>query len=96
MPIYGGKNASTYHLSTEDFLEIQKLRLENPEKWTRKCLASHFKVSEYVIGLASEPHPDRVKEMEKRLQIIKDSWHEKKIRARQHRQVRRLFWLADA
>jgi hypothetical protein len=87
---------SNYHLSEADFIEIQRLRHEDPSKWTRSALAEKFKCSPYVISLASTPHPDRDAEMQRRLGVIKSIWDTKRSRARTDRQRRKQYWLRDA
>lgn len=90
------KEPPKYHLTEADFIEIQRLRHENPDKWTLKALAEKFDCSTYVISIASTPHPDRDAEMQRRLEIIKGIWDEKRTRARRDRQRRKAYWLRDA
>lgn len=85
-----------YHLTMADFVEIQRLRYEDPDKWTRKALAKKFKCSLYTISIASRPHPERDTEMSRRLEVIKSIWDTRRSRARVNRQRRRKLWLRDA
>lgn len=96
MPVASPLPRRTYHLTDKDFIEIQRLRDSEPEKWTRKALAEKFGVSEFVIGLASRPNEARDAEMQERLATIKEMWTDKRARARNHRQRRKEFWLRDA
>lgn len=96
MPVLNTSPRRTYHLTEHDAEEIQRLRWEEPATWTRKALAKKYGVSEAVIGMVSTPHPDRMAEMETRLETIKGMWNDKRARARMHQHQRKLFWLRDA
>ncbi|CEP60742.1 mitochondrial 54S ribosomal protein mL58 LALA0_S01e17920g [Lachancea lanzarotensis] len=82
----------SYHLKPEQIAEIQKLRLENPDKYTRKALAQKFNVSPLFVSLVSSATPGRMSEMTQRLQTIKDEWHPKRALARDDRKKRKLLW----
>lgn len=96
MPILNAQAQYTSHLTEADAVEIQRLRNEEPEKWTRKALATKFGVSEHVIGILSKSSTARSQEMDSRLQTIKEIWNDKRARARDHRRRRKAFWLRDA
>lgn len=84
-----------YHLTAEDVAKIQKLRLEDPEKWTRKALAAEFKCSPFFISMVSKPDAGRMEEMNKRLETIKGEWTQHRKDSRRDRSRRREFWLKD-
>lgn len=96
MPALSPRPTRTYHLSQDDAAEIQRLRWEDPNQWTRKALAEKFGVSQAVIGMVSSSHPARASEMHARLETIKGMWNDKRARARAHRQQRKFYWLRDA
>ncbi|KAA8904293.1 hypothetical protein TRICI_005519 [Trichomonascus ciferrii] len=96
MPPLTPRQRKQYNLTEEDMIEIQRLRKEDPEKWTRKALAEKFNCSEFFISIASTPHPDRQKEMDRRLDVIKSLWNESRYRARRDRERRKQLWLRDA
>ncbi|QLQ81985.1 hypothetical protein HG537_0G02390 [Torulaspora globosa] len=82
----------TYHLKPSDVAEIQRLRSENPEVYTRKALAQQFKVSRLFISLVSDASTQRKQEMDSRLDQIKSQWHEKRRAARTDRIKRKQYW----
>ncbi|SCV06193.1 LANO_0H24146g1_1 [Lachancea nothofagi CBS 11611] len=86
------KKDKTYHLSPEQVAEIQKLRLENPEKYTRKALAQRFNVSPLFISLISSVSETRSFEMAQRLDAIKQNWHPRRAIARDDRKKRKELW----
>lgn len=96
MPALISKWKKSYNLTESDMIEIQRLRKENPQKWTRKALAKKFNCSPFFISIASKPHPKRQKEMDRRLEFIQSLWNESRTRARRDRKRRRDLWLRDA
>ncbi|KAL6937367.1 hypothetical protein ACO0RG_003872 [Hanseniaspora osmophila] len=84
--------SKTYHLEPKDVQEIQKLRLSNPDKYTRKTLAKMFNVSPLFISIVSSASKERLKEMDRRLNIIKNGWSEKRTLARDDRIKRKALW----
>lgn len=96
MPALSASPARTYHLTKQDAEQIQQLRQSEPYKWTRKALAEKFGVSEYVIGLVSNPNGEHQQDMQSRLSLIQAQWTERRERARDHRLRRKNFWLRDA
>jgi hypothetical protein len=95
MPLLQQIQQKNYHLTDKDVIEIQKLRQEDPEKWTRKSLAEKFGCSEFFISIASKPLPEHQAEMDRRLKVIKGRWSQKRIVTRRDRQRRRELWLRD-
>lgn len=85
-----------YNVSPEDIAEIQRLRFEEPEVWTRKALAKKFNCSPFFISLVSKPTPERQAEMDRRLGVIKSQWTERRALARRDRARRHAIWLSDA
>lgn len=95
MPALSEIKDKKYHLTEKDVIEIQKLRLEDPEKWTKKALAAKFDCSELMVSIASKPAPERVTEMNRRLDIIRDIWSPARARARGDRKRRQEIWKRD-
>lgn len=82
----------TYHLKPSDVAEIQRLRSENPEVYTRKALAQQFNVSPLFISMVSSASTQRKQEMASRLDQIKSQWHDKRRTARSDRIKRKQYW----
>ncbi|ANB15688.1 mitochondrial 54S ribosomal protein YmL20 [Sugiyamaella lignohabitans] len=85
-----------YNLTEKDLIEIHNLRTSDPNKWTRRALAEKFSCSEFMISVASKPNPEYKKEMDERLETIKESWSPRRARARNDRQRRKRLWIRDA
>lgn len=85
-------NGKTYHLGPQEVEKIQRLRQENPQKYTRKVLAAKYGVSPLFVSLISKPNGQRAQEMEGRLQEIKSRWKDKRFVAREDRKRRKLLW----
>ncbi|KAH3682526.1 hypothetical protein WICPIJ_006517 [Wickerhamomyces pijperi] len=83
------------NLTPEEVSQIQKLRLEQPELWTRSKLAAEFNVSPFTISLVSNPNKQRSEEMQQRLQTIKESWGRQRYLARLDRKKRAVNWYRD-
>ncbi|CAI4034838.1 hypothetical protein SMKI_11G2900 [Saccharomyces mikatae IFO 1815] len=85
-------NGKTYHLGPQEIEEIQRLRYENPQKYTRKFLAAKYGISPLFVSLISKPSDQQVQNMESRLTDIQSSWKEKRRVAREDRKRRKLLW----
>lgn len=95
MPPLADVKEKKYHLSEADIAEIQRLRLEDPEKWTRKTLAEKFGCSPFFVSMVSKPDAERRTLMDGKLEEIKASWTEHRAGARRDRARRRDLWLRD-
>lgn len=95
MPALSENTEKQYHLTEAEIAEIQKLRLEDPAKWTRKALAKKFNCSPLFVSMVSKPDAARDAEMQQRLDIIKGNWTEHRKEARRDRSRRREYWLRD-
>ncbi|GHJ84857.1 hypothetical protein NliqN6_1259 [Naganishia liquefaciens] len=75
--------------------EIQRLRAEDPSKWTRKALAERFSIpasqSHHLARLAPTPKSQRER-LEADLQVARNGWTWRKRFARDAREVRKEFW----
>lgn len=85
-------NGKTYHLKPSDIEQIQRLRSEDPEKYTRKALAKQFNVSPLFVSIVSNASKERKLEMVSRLNHIQSNWHEKRAAARSDRKKRKEYW----
>lgn len=83
------------NLTPKEVEEIQRLRLEDPFKYTRKVLAEQFQVSEFTISLVSNANKKFKSEMDRRLKYIKNRWSQGRIQARQDREKRKVSWYRD-
>lgn len=84
-----------YTLTPKDVEEIQRLRLAEPYKYTKKALAQQFNVSEFTISLVSDQDKERKKDMDGRLAYIKSRWSERRTAARIERVKRQGYWYRD-
>ena len=85
-------SGKSYHLKPEQIKEIQRLRAENPEVYTRKALAAKYNVSPLFISMVSDVPKERKLEMDRRLETIKTNWHPKRAAAREDRRKRKEMW----
>ncbi|KAF2231770.1 hypothetical protein EV356DRAFT_506615 [Viridothelium virens] len=84
-----------YHLTSADFDEIRRLRIEDPLKWSNIALAKKFQCSTVLIPMICSV-PKEVKQIrEKELEDIKQKWGPKKRAAREDRARRRERWGRD-
>lgn len=96
MPPLVEPTQKSYNLTEADIAEIQRLRLEDPEQWTRKVLSKKFNCSPFFISMVSNPASERQVEMDRRLGIIKSGWTDHRANARKDRVRRKQLWLRDA
>ncbi|KAG1748666.1 mitochondrial ribosomal protein subunit L20-domain-containing protein [Suillus lakei] len=76
-------NAAPSRMSDKDMEQLRKLRLSNPEKYSRAKLAKLFKCTpNFVSKVAALPRPQRKEEQ----------WGEKKATFVAIKQKRREFW----
>lgn len=87
--------AKKYHLTAADVAEMQRLRAQDPYKWTRAALAKKFECSEFFVGVACK-NPEAGEAKAKELEEIKRKWGPRKRRAREDRVKRREMWGRDA
>ncbi|CAI4045363.1 hypothetical protein SKDZ_11G2880 [Saccharomyces kudriavzevii ZP591] len=85
-------NGKKYHLGPQEVEEMQRLRHENPQKYTRKFLAAKYGVSPLFVSLVSRPSGQQLQNMEGRLQEIQSRWKDKRRVAREDRKRRKLLW----
>lgn len=86
---------TNYNLTPQQVEEIRSLRMNEPEKWTRRALAERFGVSGFTISLVADANPERSAEMQSRLGQIKSMWSEGRKKARIEREKRKEAWYRD-
>lgn len=84
-----------HHLTEEDVKEIQRLRREQPDVWTRLRLAKKYNCSSLYIGIVAEQTPERRAAEEAKFEAVKARWGNKRKSAREDRVKRRGLWLRD-
>jgi len=81
-----------YALTSEDIAEIRRLRMMDPELWTRDKLAKQFNCSSLFIGIVCEESRERKQQQVKALEDIKSRWGLRRRAAREDRMRRRESW----
>ncbi|OAX36662.1 hypothetical protein K503DRAFT_286628 [Rhizopogon vinicolor AM-OR11-026] len=88
--------AAPSRMSDEDITRLRKLRLSDPEIYSRGKLAKMFKCTpNFVSKVAALPRPQRkefVKKMEVEHEAVREQWGEKKATFVAIKQKRREFW----
>jgi len=83
-------------MSDEDINRLRKLRLSNPETYSRSKLAKMFKCTpNFVSKVAALPRPQRkefARKMEAEHEVVREQWGEKKATFVAIKQKRREFW----
>lgn len=87
--------AKKYHLGQEEIEEIRRLRMEDPNTWTRDKLAEKFGCSSFFVSVIYTNH-EAGKAHEKRREETKDRWGLRKTDARKQRERRKALWGRDA
>ncbi|QSL65219.1 hypothetical protein MERGE_002528 [Pneumocystis wakefieldiae] len=96
-PVFQGKlppslspiKKKKYHLTEEDIKEIKALRESGV---SRSELAKRYNASRLFIGMVSPLNKDKLQEIEKKNQEIKDSWSERKKEVKMNRCKRKKLW----
>ncbi|ODQ67354.1 hypothetical protein NADFUDRAFT_49788 [Nadsonia fulvescens var. elongata DSM 6958] len=96
MPALKCKAERKYNLTEEQVHEIRKLRMSEPETYTRKALAQQFNVTPFTISLVSEASPERLDEMNSRLNLIESKLSEGRTLARLNKKKRVATWYNDS
>ena len=75
--------------------EIRRLRLEDPQKWSRKLLAEKFACSPFFVGMIAEAS-DKKKALERaKIEEVKERWGKRRRTAREDRAKRKQLWSMD-
>ncbi len=99
-PALGKPHEKQYHLTQEDIEEMRRLRVEDPDAWTRGKLAHKFKCSKIFVGmvLRAGKLPGAKERYEKHLQeldALQSRWGRRRREAREDRVRRREMWGRD-
>lgn len=82
-------NAPSYHLTRADALEIQRLRAQDPEKWSIAALAARFKCSKVFITVCTAASKDHKEKLAKQLELVQSRWGPRRRQAREDRTKRK-------
>jgi hypothetical protein len=82
-------NYQRHHLSEEDVAEIKRLRLTDPERWTRIKLARKFNCSSLFVGICCEATEEKKAVERAKVEAVKARWGPKRRMAREDRLKRR-------
>ncbi|KAF2635737.1 hypothetical protein P280DRAFT_169832 [Massarina eburnea CBS 473.64] len=84
-----------YHLDQNDIKEIQRLRKEDPDHWTRWRLAEKFACSNFFIGLVAKDR-EKAGRVEREHEAARGRWGTRRREAREDRGRRKALWGRDA
>ncbi|KAK6507204.1 hypothetical protein TWF481_005654 [Arthrobotrys musiformis] len=85
----------TYHLDEAQIKEIQKLRGQDPDLYSRRKLAKMFGCSEFFVGMVAPTTEERKREMRGKVEEVKAGWGKIRSFAREERGRRRELWSRD-
>ncbi|KAH8592749.1 mitochondrial ribosomal protein subunit L20-domain-containing protein [Bisporella sp. PMI_857] len=84
-----------HHLTDADIAEIQRLRTQDPEKWTARKLANKYNTTTFFIAMCvTAPAEKRQRDAEKKAAVMA-RWGPKKTKAREERLKRIELALRD-
>lgn len=83
-----------YHLDEAQIAEIRKLRLGDPEKWTRVKLAEKFGCSQFFVGMVVKV-PEKAERVAAEHQAAREKWGKRRREAREERERRKVLWGRD-
>ncbi|KAH6633679.1 mitochondrial ribosomal protein subunit L20-domain-containing protein [Boeremia exigua] len=86
--------AKKYHLDDAQIAEIRRLRLGDPEKWTRVKLAERFGCSQFFVGMLVKV-PEKAARIEGEHQAAREKWGRRRREAREEREKRKVLWGRD-
>ncbi|KAG9302689.1 hypothetical protein G9A89_005163 [Geosiphon pyriformis] len=81
-----------YHITEQEVLEMQKLREENPQRWTRKALADKFDCSPFFVGIAAPTSEELQERLQARQQRRAENYSHRRKHYAKLRQLRRKMW----
>lgn len=83
-----------YHLDASAIAEIRKLRLGDPEKWTRVKLAEKFGCSQFFVGMLVKV-PEKAERVSREHAAAREKWGKRRTMAREDRERRKVLWGRD-
>ncbi|KAJ4311303.1 hypothetical protein N0V94_008021 [Neodidymelliopsis sp. IMI 364377] len=84
-----------YHLDEAQIAEIRKLRLGDPDKWTRVKLAEKFGCSQFFVGMVAKA-PEKAERVALEHEAARQKWGVRRKMAREDRERRKVLWGRDA
>lgn len=84
-----------YHVTPEQVAEMQRLRNEDPSRWTIDRLAAEYECSTHFVRICAK-NETAGKAHGERLVLTQNRWGRKKTLARQDRRRRKDLWGRDA
>lgn len=83
-----------YHLDDAQIEEIRKLRLGDPDKWTRVKLAEKFGCSQFFVGMVVKV-PEKAERIAAEHRGMREKWGKRRKMAREERERRKVLWGRD-
>lgn len=83
-----------YHLDEAQIAEIRRLRLGDPDKWTRVKLAEKFGCSQFFVGMVVKV-PEKAARVSQEHEAAREKWGKRRREAREERERRKVLWGRD-
>ncbi|KAF1360858.1 hypothetical protein EJ07DRAFT_164984 [Lizonia empirigonia] len=83
-----------YHLDEAAIEEIRRLRLGDPDKWTRVKLAEKFGCSQFFVGMVVKV-PEKAERVSQEHAEAREKWGKRRKMAREERERRKVLWGRD-
>jgi hypothetical protein len=80
-----------YHLTDKEIEEIRRLRLGDPDKWTRVKLAEKFGCSQFFVGMVVKV-PEKAERVSAEYAEARKKWGARRKMAREDRERRKVLW----
>ncbi|KAK3197689.1 hypothetical protein GRF29_216g913819 [Pseudopithomyces chartarum] len=84
-----------YHLTDVEIKEIQRLRAEDPVRWTRVRLAEKFGCTQFFVGMIAKDEA-KAEKVAREHERARSKWGERRRDARHQRERRKELWGRDA
>lgn len=84
-----------YNLTDVEIKEIQRLRAEDPVRWTRVRLAEKFGCSQFFVGMVAK-NEGKAEKVAREHEKARNKWGERRREARHERERRKELWGRDA
>jgi hypothetical protein len=85
----------TYNCTEKDVKEMQMLRQQDPETWTRVKLAEKYGCSQFFVGMVAG-HGGKAERVEREHEESRRKWGSRRREAREDRGRRKALWGRDA
>lgn len=74
-----------HHLKEADIAEIQRLRLEDPDKWTARKLGVKFNCSTFFVAMCCRAPSEKLERDKEKFEAMTARWGPKRTKAREDR-----------